>query len=154
TNVKVASTNGFTVGNKILVDTGGSYESPTITSVGTPGTQTALADAASPGDTHIQVASVDSLVPGDVLRLDNGDPTGQAAIAAVGTAAGPATTLAAPAAAGDSNVKLASTTGVTAGNKLLLDTGTNVERATVTGVGTPAGPATTLVAPAAVGDTN
>ncbi|HZC69224.1 MAG TPA: LamG-like jellyroll fold domain-containing protein [Jatrophihabitans sp.] len=154
TSVKVPSTNGFTAGNKILIDTGGSYESPTITSVGTPGSQTSLADAASSGDTHLQVASVDSLVPGDVLRVDNGDSSEQATIADVGTAAGPATTLAASASAGATNVKLASTAGVVVGNKLLLGTGTNAERATVTGVGTAAGPATTLVAPASVGDTN
>src|SRR6266568_5188883 len=127
TNVKVPTTTGFTVGNKILVDTGGSYESPTVTAVGTAGTQSTIAD---------------------------GTNSENATVASVGTPAGAASTVVAPAAAGDANVKLASVVGVTPGDQLLLDTATNVERATVTGVGTAAGPPTTILAPAAPGDTN
>jgi hypothetical protein len=155
TTVKVPSTTGFTVGNKVLVDTGGnSYETPTITSVGSAGTQTALADATSPGATNLKVASTSNLAAGDALTVDTGTGSENATVAAVGTAAGPATTTVAPVGAGDTDVKLASTSGVSVGDQLLLDSGGNVERATVTSVGTAAGPATTLVAPAAPGATN
>src|SRR4051794_14191867 len=111
TNVKVDSITGFTVGNPILVDTGGTYESPTITSVGTAGAATTLADAAA-GKT-ISVASTANLEPGDKLNVD-----GEAAtIDSVGTAAGAATTLAAPATA--TNLKTASVSGFTVGDPVL-----------------------------------
>ena len=154
TNVKVPTTTGFTVGNKILVDTGGSYESPTVTAVGTAGTQSTLADATSAGATNVKIASTANLAPGDTLAIDDGTNSENATVASVGTPAGAASTVVAPAAAGDANVKLASVVGVTPGDQLLLDTATNVERATVTGVGTAAGPPTTILAPAAPGDTN
>ena len=154
TNVKVPSTSGFTVGNKILVDTGGTYESPTMTAVGTAGTQSALADATSTGATNVKVASTANLAPGDTLAIDDGTNSETATVASVGTPAGAASTLVSPAAAGDTNVKLAGVTGVTPGDQLLLDTASNVERATVTSVGTAAGPPTTILAPAAPGDTN
>ncbi len=154
TNVKVPSTTGFTVGNKILVDTGGTYESPTVTAVGTAGTQSALADATSAGATNVKVASTANLAPGDTLAIDDGTNSETATVGSVGTAAGAASTLVAPAAAGDTNVKLASVAGVTPGDQLLLDAASNVERATITSVGTAAGPPTTILAPAGPGDTN
>src|SRR6266704_2950021 len=154
TNVKVPTTTGFTVGNKILVDTGGTYESPTVTAVGTAGTQSTLADATSAGATNVKIASTANLAPGDTLAVDDGANSETATVASVGTAAGAASTLVAPAAAGDTNVKLASVAGVTSGDQLLLDTASNVERATVTSVGTAAGPPTTILTPAAPGDTN
>src|SRR3954453_20287531 len=70
TNVKVDSVTGFTVGNPLLLDTDGTYESPTITSVGTAGVATTLADASSSGDTNVKLGSVSGLAAGDKLSLD------------------------------------------------------------------------------------
>ena len=154
TNIKVPSVTGFTVGNKLLLDTSGTFESPTITAVGTAGTATTLVDAMSAGATTVRVASVNNLAPGDKLTVDDGAAAESATIDAVGTAAGGATTLAAPAATGDTNVKVASINGITVGDPLLIDSGSGAERATVTSVGSAASAATTIVDKAAAGDTN
>ncbi len=162
TSIKVASTAGMTVGNKLLVDTigttgynfpvgagplpDGTFEGPTITSVGTPGTQTALAARASAGDTNVKVGSVSNVEPGDRLTIDDEIAT----VDAVGTGAGAATTTALPAAAGDTRVRVSSVAGFTVGEQVGVDD----ERATVTSVGTAAAAATQLVAPAEPGDTN
>ncbi len=63
------------------------------------------------------------------------------------------TTLVAPAAAGDTNLKVASITGLASGQALTLDTGAAQETVTVGTVGTAPASATTLVVPAAAGDT-
>jgi hypothetical protein len=162
TNVKVASTAGMTVGNKLLVDTigttgynfpvgagplpDGTYEGPTITAIGTPGTQTSLAAKSAAGDTNVKVGSVSNLEPGDKLTLDDEE----AMVDTVGTAAGAATTTALPAAAGDTRVRVSSVSGFTVGDPVAIDD----ERATVTSVGTAAAAATQLVAGAEPGDTN
>ena len=154
TNVKVASASGFTVGNKLLLDTDGTYESPTITAVGTAGTATTLADATSAGATKVRVASVNNLAPGDKLTFDDAGAAESATVDTVGTAAGAGTTLAAPAAAGATNVKVASLAGLAVGDPLLIDSGSGAERATVTSLGSAASAATTIVDKAAAGDTN
>ena len=64
------------------------------------------------------------------------------------------TTLVAPLQTGATNVKLASVTNLYPGDTINIDTGGNQESRKVTSVGTGAGPATTLAAPAAAGDTN
>jgi alpha-L-rhamnosidase len=64
------------------------------------------------------------------------------------------TALVAPAQPGTTNVKVGSVTNLYPGDTLNIDTGTGLESRTVTAVGTGAGQATTLAAPAAVGDTS
>src|SRR6266568_1497099 len=156
TNVQVQSASGAVPGSafRIGAQATGDVESFEVAAVGTAGTQSTLADATSAGATNVKIASTANLAPGDTLAIDDGTNSENATVASVGTPAGAASTVVAPAAAGDANVKLASVVGVTPGDQLLLDTATNVERATVTGVGTAAGPPTTILAPAAPGDTN
>ena len=162
TNIKVASTAGFTVGNKVLIDTigttgynfpvgagplpSGKFEGPKIVSVGTPGTATTVAAPAQAGDKNVKVGGVTNLEPGDKLTIDNENAT----VDSVGTAAGAATTTAFPSAAGDTNVKVASLAGYTVGDPMLVGN----ERATVTSIGTAAAAETQLVAAAKPGDTN
>ena len=64
------------------------------------------------------------------------------------------TTLVTPLQAGATNVKLASVANLYPGDTINIDTSGNQESRKVTSVGTGAGPATTLAASAAVGDTN
>jgi|GEM_PF-3507481 len=165
TNIKVDATAGFTVGQKILVDTigttgfnfpdgagpvpSGQFESPVITNVGSAGVSTALADATAAGDRNLKVASVSGIAAGDELTLGDGD---SAEVESVGTAAGAATTAIAPSQAGDTNLKLASVGGVRVGEPLVVGSGAGAERATVTGIGTAAAAESALVAPAAAGD--
>jgi Alpha galactosidase C-terminal beta sandwich domain/Alpha galactosidase A/HYR domain len=165
-NLKVASTAGMSVGNKLLVDTigttgynfpvgagplpDGAFEGPTITSIGTPGTQTALAAKASAGDTNVKLGSVANVEPGDKLAIDDEEAT----VGSVGTAAAAATQLVAPAEPGDANVKVASVAGLVPGDDIAIDAGGDLETATIASVGTAAGAATTTVAPVFAGDTN
>jgi len=120
-----------------------------ITKVTPPADPTALVAPAQPGTTTVKVASVTNLYPGDTLNIGTGTGQESRRVTAVGTAAGPATTLAAPAAAGDTNIKVTSTgtpcnpggacTGTTSliiGQPLLIGSGTAQETVTVTAVGT------------------
>lgn len=121
----------------------------TITQVTPPADNTALVAPAQPGATNVKVASVTNLYPGDTINIDTGASMESRRVTAVGTAAGPATTLAAPASAGDSNIKVTSvgtpcnpggscvgTTSFIVGQTLLIDSGANQEPVTVTSVGT------------------
>lgn len=132
----------------------GTFESPTIVDVGTPGVSTALATPAARGARTISVASTTDLAVGDTLTIGDGANPETVTIASVGTPAGAPTTIVAPAGAGATNIKVASVNGFAVGEPVTIDTGARTERATVTTVGTQAGPATTIVAPAAPGDTN
>ena len=80
-----------------------------ITKVTPPADSTTLVAPVQPGATNVKVASVTNLYPGDTISIDTGASMESRKVTAVGTAAGPATTLAAPAAAGDTNIKVAST---------------------------------------------
>jgi Bacterial alpha-L-rhamnosidase 6 hairpin glycosidase domain/Alpha-L-rhamnosidase N-terminal domain/Bacterial alpha-L-rhamnosidase concanavalin-like domain/Bacterial alpha-L-rhamnosidase C-terminal domain len=121
-----------------------------ITQVTPPADDTTLVAPAQAGATNVKVASVTNLYAGDTLNIDTGAGMESRKVTAVGTAAGPATTLAAPAAPGDTNIKVASTgspcnpggscvgtTSFIVGQTLLIDSGTNQEAVTVTSVGTP-----------------
>ncbi len=149
-----ASISGMTAGHPLLLDVGtANYEKATITNVGTAaGAATTTVAPTSVGDTLVYPASISGMVAGDNLVIDTGATFERAKIASVGTAAGAATTLVAPTAVGDTVVYPASVTGMTAGHYLVLDTGTNFERAQIATVGTAAGAATTTVAPSAAGD--
>jgi hypothetical protein len=98
TSVPVTSTSGFTVGQKLALGSGRTFETATVTAVGTPGTQDLLAAAAPAGATSIKVASTDNITAGDRIRLDIGAKTETIAVASVGTpgATGTGLTLTAP----------------------------------------------------------
>lgn len=111
---------------------------------------TNLVGPAQAGATSVKLASVTSLYPGDTLNIGSGDATQSVEVKSVGTAAGPATTLAAPASAGDTNIKVSSvgsaclagsscaggTTSFVVGQPLLIDSGASQEVVRVTSVGT------------------
>ncbi len=80
TSVPVASVAGFAVGEKIAIGYGTTgpavartveqYEVATVTEVGKPGTQSALAANARAGDTTIRVRNAANISAGDKIRLD------------------------------------------------------------------------------------
>ncbi|MCQ2144758.1 MAG: hypothetical protein MJY72_03360, partial [Bacteroidales bacterium] len=99
TNIPVASTRDFKVGDKMAIGYGSTYpavsnsiekyEVVTITEVGKPGTQAWLAVDAKPGDTNIKVSSVENISVGDKIRLDiesEGHGIEWVTVKAVGTA--------------------------------------------------------------------
>jgi hypothetical protein len=121
-----------------------------------------LAAPASVGDTNIKVTSVSVLNAagttgifgvGQPVAIDDAS-TENNTVASIGTAANN-TTLSGPAVAGDTNIKVASVSGISAGNVLSVDLGTGTpESVTVASVGTAVRTATTLAAAAGAGDTN
>jgi hypothetical protein len=98
TNVPVTSTSGFTVGQKLAIGYGDTFETATVTDVGKPGTQAYLAAAAPAGATNIKVTSTTNITAGDTIRLDIGPRIEKVTVASVGTsgAGGTGLTLAAP----------------------------------------------------------
>jgi hypothetical protein len=98
TNVPVTSTAGFTVGQKIALGYGRTFETATVTAVGQPGTQAYLAAAAPAGATNLKVTSTASISVGDTIRLDIGPKIEKVTVTSVGTsgANGTGLTLAAP----------------------------------------------------------
>jgi len=98
TNVPVTITSGFKVGQKMAIGFGRTFETATVTAVGTPGTQARLAAAAAAGATSIKVTSTSNISAGDKIRLDIGQNTEIVTVASVGTsgAGGTGLTLAAP----------------------------------------------------------
>lgn len=90
-----------------------------------------LAVSANPGDGKVYVRSVDGMKPGDDIVVGTGQDAETRKIAAVGTAAGPATTLWQPViehpvitvAAGADNLPVTSTDGISAGDKIALGFG-------------------------------
>ena len=98
TNVPVTSTSGFSAGQKIAIGYGRTFETATVTAIGTPGTQDGLAAAAPAGATSIKVYSTSNITAGDTIRLDIGARTENVTVASVGTPGGGGTglTLTAP----------------------------------------------------------
>jgi hypothetical protein len=75
TNVPVASTNGFTVGQKLALGYGPNHETATVTAVGRPGLTSAYLRAAAPaGATNLKVSTVNNISVGDKIRLDIDSP--------------------------------------------------------------------------------
>jgi beta-glucosidase len=121
-----------------------SSQAPAITTAANPlltdrfGGQTALAAPASAGDTNIKVESTGGVAVGTKLTIDPNGTTETVTVTSVGS--GPSTfftpTLAVAANPGDTNVKVSSTFGMTAGHVMRIDTGANVEFATIQSVGT------------------
>ncbi len=98
TNVPVTSTSGFKVGQKMAIGYGHTFETATVTAIGTPGTQAQLAAAASAGATSIKVTSTSNITAGDKIRLDIGTRAETVTVASVGTsgAGGTGLTLTSP----------------------------------------------------------
>jgi Alpha-L-arabinofuranosidase B (ABFB) domain/Concanavalin A-like lectin/glucanases superfamily/NPCBM-associated, NEW3 domain of alpha-galactosidase/Lamin Tail Domain len=98
TSVPVTSTSGFKVGQRLAIGYGHTFETATVTAVGTPGTQARLAAAASAGATSIKVTSTSNISAGDTIRLDIGTRTENVTAASVGTsgAGGTGLSLTAP----------------------------------------------------------
>ena len=64
---------GFAIGQKMGIDLGGRYEEVTITEVGTPATQTNLAQEAQAGDTQLTLVGTSYFKPGSELLINTGD---------------------------------------------------------------------------------
>jgi hypothetical protein len=98
TNVPVTSTAGFKIGQKIAIGYGRTFETATVTAIGTPGVQARLAASASAGATSIMVTSTGNITAGDKIRLDIGTRAETVTVASVGTpgAGGTGLTLTAP----------------------------------------------------------
>ena len=97
-NVPVTSTSGFTVGQKLALGYGDTFETARVTAVGKPGTQARLAAAAPAGATNIKVTSTTNITAGDTIRLDIDSRIEKVTVASVGTsgAGGTGLTLSAP----------------------------------------------------------
>ena len=146
TNVPVASTAGFVVGEKIALGHGATYpavantveqyEVATVTAVGKPGTQAYLAADAPAGAASIQVTSVSDISVGDKIRLDI-DSVGHGietvTVTRVGTKANQ-TNLAANASAGATRIKVRRADGFAVGDKIAVGTPASKEVVTVTAV--------------------
>ena len=151
TNVPVASTSGFVVGQKMAIGYGSTYpavardveqsEVVTVTAVGKQGTQAYLAADARAGTTNIKVTSASDISVGDKIRLDidsRGHGIETVTVTRVGTQAH-RTNLAADASAGATNIRVRNVNGLAAGDKLTIGTPANKEEVTVSTIGT-AGP--------------
>jgi hypothetical protein len=83
TNIKVASVEGFDVGQTIMIDAGAKLETAVIATVGTPGATT-LDTATSVGATTIPVANALGFRPGETVTIDSGANSETVVIAAGG----------------------------------------------------------------------
>ena len=121
-----------------------SSQAPAIATAANPlltetfGGQTALAAPASAGDTNLKVESTGGLAVGAKLTIDPDGSPETVTVTSVGS--GPSgfftPTLAAAANPGDTSIKVNFTFGMTAGDVMRIDTGANVEFATIQSVGT------------------
>jgi len=102
TNVPVASTTGFVVGQKVGLGFGAKYETATVAAVGRPALAVSYLRAnAAKGSTNLKVSSVTNIGVGDRIRLDIDSPghgIEWVTVTAVGTtgATGTGLTLAEP----------------------------------------------------------
>jgi hypothetical protein len=157
TNVPVASTAGFAVGQKIALGYGATYpavsrslekfEVATVTKVGKPGTQAFLAADAAAGATNISVSSTADITAGDKIRLDiasMGHGIETVTVRRVGTAA-IRDALAADVRAGATTIRVRPGFGVfnnagangtvpAVGDKLLVGMPDKIEAVTITAV--------------------
>jgi hypothetical protein len=146
TNVPVASTAGFVVGEKIALGYGATYpavardreqyELATVTAVSKPGTQAYLAADAPAGTSNIRVTSVSDISVGDKIRLDIdsvGHGVETATVTRVGARANQ-TNLTAAASAGATSIKVRRAEGFAAGDKIAVGTPANKEFVAVTAV--------------------
>jgi hypothetical protein len=86
TNIKVASVDGFSEGQTILIDTGGNLETAVIATVGTPGAST-LSAATAVGATVVPVASAAGFAVGQTITIGSRADRETAVIASLGRGA-------------------------------------------------------------------
>ena len=114
------------------------------------GGQTTLAAPASAGDTNIKLASTGGVTPGAKLTIDPDGTAETVTVTSVGSAPSSfAPTLVVAANPGDTNIKVNFTFGMSAGDVVRIDSGANVEFATIQTVGSAGagGTGITLSAP-------
>jgi hypothetical protein len=80
TNIKVATVEGFAVGERIVVDVGANQETVVVATVGTPG-GTRVDTAIAAGATAIPVTSVLGFKPGQTITIDSGAHSETAVVA-------------------------------------------------------------------------
>jgi hypothetical protein len=124
-------------GDEITIDSGANEETGTIKVVGTnAGTATTTVLPAAVGDTTLYVASIAGDTVGHPYTVDTAAGAETGTVASIGTAASTTRTLSAATAVNDMVVKLSSVTGLTVGDKLVVDTGANLEAAKIAAIGT------------------
>jgi hypothetical protein len=124
-------------GDEITIDSGANEETGTIKTVGTnAGTATTTVLPAAVGDTTLYVASIAGDTVGHPFTVDTAAGAETGTVASIGTAASTTRTLSAATAVGDTVVKLSSVTGLTVGDKFIVDTGANLESAKIASIGT------------------
>jgi beta-glucosidase len=154
TTIKVASTTGFAAGRTMRIDSGGTPETVTISSVGTAAAAAGtLVLPAAAGDTTINVSSITGATAGHQYAVDAPPNLELGTVQTVGTAAGTAGTLPIGSSAGDTTIYVSTIAGAAVGQKYRVDAPPNMEVGTVAAVGTAAGTAGTLPIGANVGDT-
>jgi non-reducing end alpha-L-arabinofuranosidase len=82
TNIKVASVEGFDVGQKITIDTGANAETALIATVGTAGATT-VGTSTEAGATVIPVVSVTGFRDGETIMIDSGANSESAVVASI-----------------------------------------------------------------------
>lgn len=82
TNIKMSSVEGFSAGQKVMIDTGANQETAEIATVGTAGATTAGA-ATTEGGTEIPVASATGFRDGQAINIDTGANAEAAVIASI-----------------------------------------------------------------------
>ncbi len=150
TKVYVASVNNFTNTASMLIDTGGISEPVTISAVGTAAAAaTTLFAPAAVGDTNVKVASTTGFTTSQPFILDTGANLEMRTVTAVGTQ-GRSTTLAAASTTlavtstslltdthiGDTVISVGSNSGFSAGQTIGIDSGANLESATIISITT------------------
>jgi len=81
-NIKVATTNGFSVGQKIIIEAGAKSETAVIKTIGTTG-GTTVSTATNIGSTVIPVANVIGFTAGQTITIDNGANSETAVVVSV-----------------------------------------------------------------------
>ena len=94
-NIKVASVEGFDVGQKITIDTGANAETALIATVGTAGATTVGASTEA-GATVIPVVSVTGFRDGEAITIDSGANSESALIASIRRFGATSITITAP----------------------------------------------------------
>ena len=128
-------------GEAVTIGSGPSAQTDTIASVGTydVAAPTTVAAAAPAGASSVLLSSTTNFLQGDKITIDAGQPDQQTrTITAVGES-GTGTTLSEPTANGDLGLTVASTSGLAAGNQIVIDPGKPDEQvATIASIATKA----------------
>jgi hypothetical protein len=95
TNIKVDSAEGFSAGQKILIDSGANLEDATIATVGTAGATT-VRNAADGGATVLLVANVTGFRKGEAITIDSGANAETAVVSSIRGFGGGTITVATP----------------------------------------------------------